>query len=739
MAQLVKKRRPGWVLLVVSALVASLFAVPAAAIDDDSEPDAPAATSACVGAATDDMMFSDVSEGHAFRADINCLAHYGVTIGYGDGTFGPNTDVSNEEMVLFMERAAGIADADAEAVVGDFAMTGSDPVNRGDMALLIARLLDEATDTVGTDDDDGTFTVEGVDDLDYFADSRRLQNRVKDSAASALYELGVAKGTGMGYFSPTSTVSRGAMAAFITRALAHTNARPAGLTAQVSDDGIIVSVRDANHAPVVNQAVDVFYVSTANKDTVLKDDGTCSSRAKAAEGSTACEIDGGDPVTLDDGNVLVAAPDSGDAGVSVWVWMGDAGDEFGSDTTAYPLEIPVSEKVAPVATNTAADNLKVTTDLAEGASRAKFGDTVTVTVQLQITVDGEEVDARRGDDELSYSVTVEVRTGTDATTGDAFERSTQQVKIGPDGSGSFTITTTDPDPTTGNTNSDPAGSVNNRVVSYTIADNSVNSAGNVVFTDARSMVETVSIDAGAPRTAPGMAKTAGAAATVTLLDQYGDPVSGQLVQLRSDVGSPPDRARITGRTGQVRIGYTYTGTADQETLTAWWNGARNLGLDSPVACPAPTDEDPQPSVTTAASGDDPEEIALCRSTTVFWVGTVLHANTGTDGGATNTGISGLEDLPATVTLLSIDTENKMLVVDTTADAADVVPHSISYDDNDFFTVDGEPDSLAGFEEAAQKAVDEDPQGTAPTLAWQNYVYDDATESAWFTLVSNLTT
>ena len=141
MAQLVKKRRPGWVLLVVSALVASLFAVPAAAIDDDSKPNAEAATSACVGDATGDMMFSDVSEGHAFRGDINCLAYYGVTIGYGDGTFGPNNDVSNEEMVLFMERAAGIAGADAEAVVGDFAMSGSDPVDRGDMALLIARLL----------------------------------------------------------------------------------------------------------------------------------------------------------------------------------------------------------------------------------------------------------------------------------------------------------------------------------------------------------------------------------------------------------------------------------------------------------------------------------------------------------------------------------------------------------------------------------------------------------------------
>ena len=147
MPQLVKKRRSRWAVLVVTAMVASLFAIgsPATAIDEDSKPNAEAATSACVGDATSDMMFTDVSEGHAFRDDINCLAYYGVTIGYGDGNFGPNNDVTNEEMILFMERAAGIAGADAEAVVGDFAMSGSDPVDRGDMALLIARLLASAT------------------------------------------------------------------------------------------------------------------------------------------------------------------------------------------------------------------------------------------------------------------------------------------------------------------------------------------------------------------------------------------------------------------------------------------------------------------------------------------------------------------------------------------------------------------------------------------------------------------
>ena len=191
-----------------------------------------------------------------------------MTVGYGDGTFKPNDDVSRMEMVLFMERAAAVAGADAEDVVGDFAETGSDPVHRGDMALLIARLLAAATTKESavnvTNNADGTFAVSGVadKDWDYFADSRRSQNRVHDSAASALYELGVAKGTGMGYFSPASTVSRGAMAAFITRALAHTTARPEGVTIQSDGPGeVVVSVRDANFHPVANAVVDVFSVS----------------------------------------------------------------------------------------------------------------------------------------------------------------------------------------------------------------------------------------------------------------------------------------------------------------------------------------------------------------------------------------------------------------------------------------------------------------------------------------------
>ncbi|MDE0162665.1 MAG: S-layer homology domain-containing protein [Acidimicrobiaceae bacterium] len=110
MPQLVNGRRSGPSILVVGALVASLVAVgarPAAAVEAVADHATP--VTACVGGAAADRMFPDVSAGHYFRDAINCLAYYGVTEAYGDGTFRPNQNVSRLETVLFMERSARVA------------------------------------------------------------------------------------------------------------------------------------------------------------------------------------------------------------------------------------------------------------------------------------------------------------------------------------------------------------------------------------------------------------------------------------------------------------------------------------------------------------------------------------------------------------------------------------------------------------------------------------------------------
>ena len=464
MPQLVKKRRSGWAVLAATTLVASLLAVgagPAAALDDDSKPNAPAATSACVGDATGDMMFSDVSEGHAFRGDINCLAYYGVTVGYSDGTFRPNDDVARYQMVLFMERAAAAAGADAEAVVGDFAETGSDPVTRGDMALLIARLLVASTTAESavnvTNNDDGTFAVSGVsaDDWDYFADSRGSQNRVHDSAASALYELGVAKGTGNGNFSPGSTVSRGAMAAFITRALAHTTARPEGVTIQSDGPGeVLISVRDANFHPVANAALDIFSAAANKVGEAFNEDGSCNEPRLTGVGGNAnvCEIDALDAVTglsgdFDPGaiNVNVAA-----GGTTVWAWTGENGDEV-EDGGEGLASINLTE-TAPVT----ADMARVKTDMAMGVTRASFGSTVTVTIQLVGNEAAMFANAVPPEGGASYTVTILRASDTDVR-GDAAptavddagasSKETMVLNVDASGKASFEITASDPDAT----------------------------------------------------------------------------------------------------------------------------------------------------------------------------------------------------------------------------------------------------------------------------------------------------
>ena len=319
-------------------------------------------------------------QGHFFRGAINCLAYYGVTIGYGDGTFRPSRNVSRFEMVLFMERSARAAGANPADVVQDFATTGSDPVNRADMALLIARLLASATDNDSRVNvvlrSDGIFTVGGTEPDDAFIDSRRSQPLTKDSAAGALFELGVAKGTGGGNFSPEGHVTRGEMAAFITRALAHTTARPEGVTIQQYLPGeVTVSVRNEVFAPVSNATIDVFSIASSDAHRAFRADGSCSSLVSDESGSTSCVIDVLDPVTGPDGDFTIGLGPTDEPEVTVWAWTGALGDVVRSgDDRLVSVEVSTQ--------GVEATGAKVSNSLPENATHARFGSTVTVTVQL---------------------------------------------------------------------------------------------------------------------------------------------------------------------------------------------------------------------------------------------------------------------------------------------------------------------------------------------------------------------
>ena len=160
--------RGAWRLLAAAAAVTAAVSLTAAAAaaaeikpgdDNKAEPSHETGQSACVGDATRQQGFVDVPAGHYSRPAINCFAYYGITSGTGDGTtFSPEAAVTADQMRRFMEAAARVAGADRGAVLGDFDATAAEPVTRGEAAVLIVRLLADATagpaPNIEIDDDD---------------------------------------------------------------------------------------------------------------------------------------------------------------------------------------------------------------------------------------------------------------------------------------------------------------------------------------------------------------------------------------------------------------------------------------------------------------------------------------------------------------------------------------------------------------------------------------------------------
>ena len=412
---LIARQRSRLAVLAVLALVGSLLAisaVPAVAAPDEKV-SAGAEFSACVAAATEDAGFTDM-DGNFARDEANCLAHYAITTGTSEGVFSPNDTISRRQMALFLARAAGPVGIDlgdsedqgfsdiagesdaiqnainqvasAEIMEGSgslFNPTGG--VSRQDMAVFLDAFLTEA----GIELDRKAPIPYNVDEDDIDTPFNDL-GRVTFAAYSAinrLYELGVANGTGDGStFSPDALLSRAQMAVFITRALGHTDARPAGLSIQVApaaaydDDtpSVQAALRDSDHQPIADALVEVF--SAQSHVDAFNDEGECvtdlKDEALGSIGAVRCEIDAADEATEPDGNVLLDL-DGGEfclGNTTLWVWTGDIGDEFNLDET--------DSESTPVQIDPAPDDVEVESDKAGNARFLEYGDTVTFEVQV---------------------------------------------------------------------------------------------------------------------------------------------------------------------------------------------------------------------------------------------------------------------------------------------------------------------------------------------------------------------
>ena len=750
MPQLVKKRRSGWAVLAAGALIASLFAVgaapaAAAAIDAKSKPAASADFSACVGPAVADQGFTDLGTLEAAVPKINCLAYYGITAGRTADTYDPNSNVTRSEMALFLYKAAGLAGVDLmggdmaadygdvselgenrqnaiKALArngilvgrGDMAFEPGADITRAEMAVALVALLDKAPGDKVKKNEAGLYVVAPATapSESFFADARASVPRSVDNAISSAYELGITSGVGDGSsFNPGGSVPRRDMATFIMNALAHSNLRPAGLTAQNLNGTITVSVRGADFSPVPNQAVDAIRFAPADESLVFNAKGTCTTRAASVDGTAKCAIDNADPVTRTDGNVALAGlgeDDVGKDGVTVWVWHGDVGDKFTSAEGAYELSVPPFEATAGGAVSAAISDSRP-----KGVTKVRYGETVTVTIQLKDAAAGAGKDAGRGEiggaDGIEYEVSVTERAkadGTDPTTGDTTSRVTPvKVKVADDGSASFTLRASDPS---------PSKSGNRMLVTYTVSggdfsgdtpagpDLSVNvaDAQNVIFSDEMSVVTKLTVEAASFQDAPGAGNKAGAAVTVTATDQFGKPFRNAGIVLTGTVSTSEfsTKARFTGPDGRVRIGYTYTGGAAKETLTA-------------TVTPEPT------GGAVTGMGD------------AFWV--IAWETDTTNNGTQNN-----------MNVLSADLDANQVIIEPTANE----PASVNYDSGDFFTVDGEPSSIADFEKRLAEGLKIQKDGpatgsgsiTAFTLGWQSYDHEDSSDIASFTLTLTLT-
>ena len=412
-----KRRARWWGLVVLVALVGSVLLGPSLPVAGAGrEATHPAVHSACVGPAIDPAGFSDVARyPAAAQAAINCLAHYEITQGTATGDFDPDRDVTRWQMALFLVRAAGPAGivvprpsdqgledigglagniGDAINQLADLGITTGTTkstfsphslVTRRQMAEFLARFLEAApVGPGGVDIDD----VEHDENDPHFQDVTHLRRDVHLMIAK-LFEMGVTTGTASRQFSPDEPVTRVQMALFITRALAHTNARPAGITVQTGPTTVtsreavdlVISVRDSAHRPVPGAPIDLFYA--AYREDAFNSDGECTHWAMPEFGDGVCVMDLDDQTTDEDGNLVYDL--FVDEDLVLWAWTGNQDVEFDLDKTEFV-------SVEFDALNPATDFL-LTDDMNSGATKVQYDRSVTFTFQL-VDEDEEPVDQR---------------------------------------------------------------------------------------------------------------------------------------------------------------------------------------------------------------------------------------------------------------------------------------------------------------------------------------------------------
>ena len=558
---------------------------------DDPDVDFEAVYSACVGPATEGAGFED-TVGLSAEEQINCLGHYGITQGRSETMFAPRESVLRWQMALFMARAAsaagivlenpaedqgftdigsvseearnainGLAKMGIMAGVSQTQFSPNSAVTRGSMANILDGFLKNARQGAGGFDNADSYDDVKADNFNVFTDVNSV-SLLTYNAIYRIYEVGVTQGTGDHQYSPGNNVTRAQMAAFIMRTLAHTVARPAGVSVQAAKSSVLgsenvellVSVRDTAFQPMVDAQVDVF--QSTDPDEAFKDDGTCDTANVDRVGSsrTACRVDTGDEQTDGNGDIAELSVTVEDAAVTLWAWTGDVNDDFDNDdTTAAQLTIGFAK---------AADQTLVTDNLADGQTHLKFGETATVTVQI-----ADEDDVAVAD----KGKTVVIGHMTTAADGSATSGSSTYTT---DADGKIVLEYTQTDSNTVatgqtamvvlNLSGAPAG------LPLQDEDGNPFSSKTYRWSDAASVPRNLTISTSAEfALASDEGDGASGAVTATLTDQFGDPIRDKFISFFSDTFCEPAQ-------GETECIATGVGAKGRGVTVAEQNGMRVL-------------------------------------------------------------------------------------------------------------------------------------------------------------------
>jgi len=330
-----------------------------------------------------DQGFTDISgESAEIQTAINQIKQLGVTTGTTATTFSPADNVTREQMAMFMERLLKVTPAGPGGSATANANTNPLGLN-----------VNGATATYNYDDiDGGAVTFEG------------------HNAIVEIYHLGL---TGdaktVRAFNPSGDITRGTMATWMTNALAHTNARPAGLVIQSAASSatgfannaptLSVSHRDANRVPIAGTIVDIHEwqtSATAGSEKSLAT-GKCNTAVVTITGNslTVCKVELGDMTTNASGNVAEITDAVADGKTRNWyAWTAAAGTTFVDATHGSGDNYSTTSQSSKAAATLAV----ISTDLSSKAkvnntgdindTEVKYGDTVNVTVQMSSAKNG---------------------------------------------------------------------------------------------------------------------------------------------------------------------------------------------------------------------------------------------------------------------------------------------------------------------------------------------------------------